>query len=247
MSAWYEKSFGEDYLLVYKHRDLQGAYEEVKRMMEWLQLQQGAEILDFCCGMGRHSMALNDFGFRVTGMDLSTVLLNEAKKTDEHNKVQWIEGDMRQIPLERTFDAVVNLFTSFGYFESDEENEKVLHEMDRVLKPNGKFIIDFLNADYVISNLVPSSERFTDGVKIEENRTIEGPYVRKRIVIKEESKPERKYLEQVKLYRLTEFERMLEQTSLRVDDVYGDYNKTPYAESTSPRLILVGHKEGELE
>jgi SAM-dependent methyltransferase len=245
MSAWYEKSFGSDYLIVYKHRDMMGAYEEVKRMIDWLQLPDHAEVFDLCCGMGRHSVALNDFGYRVTGMDLSTVLLTEARKLDDQGKVKWIEGDMRKVPLNQTFDAVVNLFTSFGYFESDEENSQVLQEMSRLLKPNGKFIIDFLNPDYVISNLVPSSERFTDGVKIEESRSIEDQYVRKRIVIKEDLQQDRHYLEQVKLYRLPEFEVMLKQTNLRVDHVFGDYNQSPYVEASSPRLILVGHKEGE--
>jgi ubiquinone/menaquinone biosynthesis C-methylase UbiE len=242
--AWYEQSFGEDYLIVYKHRDLQGAYEEVRRMMDWLQLEKGAEILDFCCGMGRHSMALTEFGYKVTGMDLSTVLLDEAKKLDGDRKVQWIRGDMRQIPLNHTFDAVMNLFTSFGYFESDEENERVLHEMDRVLKPGGKFIIDFLNSDYVTAHLVPSSERMTEGMKIQETRSIEDGFVRKRIVISEKGHPDRHYLEQVKLYRLQQFKEMLQGTNLNIDQLYGNYDKTSYHESTSPRLIIVGHKEG---
>jgi ubiquinone/menaquinone biosynthesis C-methylase UbiE len=182
----------------------------------------------------------------VTGMDLSRVLLDEAKKLDEHHKVQWIRGDMRDIPLERTFNAVVNLFTSFGYFESDEENKQVLHEMDRVLAPGGKFIIDFLNPDYVTAHLVPSSERTTENVRIQETRSIEDGFVRKRIVILEEGKPKRHYLEQVKLYRLPQFKEMLQDTKLRIDHLYGNYDKTSYDESTSPRLIIVGHKEGQV-
>ncbi|UUZ84364.1 methyltransferase domain-containing protein [Paenibacillus sp. P26] len=121
MSEWYKKSFGNDYLLVYKHRDLQGAYAEVRSMMEWLQPPEGAEVLDLCCGMGRHSMALNRFGFHVTGVDLSDVLLTEARRLDTEEEVRWVQGDMRQVPLNETFDAVVNLFTSFGYFDTDEE------------------------------------------------------------------------------------------------------------------------------
>jgi ubiquinone/menaquinone biosynthesis C-methylase UbiE len=157
--AWYQESFGNDYLLVYRHRDLQGAYHEVKKMMDWLHIPQGAEVLDLCCGMGRHSMALSEFGYKVTGVDLSEVLLNEAVKRDSGKQAKWLQGDMRDVPLEQAFDAVVNLFTSFGYFEEDEENEKVFYEMNRLLKSNGRFIVDFLNPVYVKATLVPQSER----------------------------------------------------------------------------------------
>ncbi|RAU90976.1 bifunctional 2-polyprenyl-6-hydroxyphenol methylase/3-demethylubiquinol 3-O-methyltransferase UbiG, partial [Paenibacillus sp. YN15] len=122
MAAWYEESFGEDYLLVYKHRDLHGAQVEVKRMANWLRLPAGSRILDLCCGMGRHSVALADEGYRVTGLDLSKVLLAEARKLDNSGRITWVEGDMRRLPLDGPFDAVVNLFTSFGYFEEEQEN-----------------------------------------------------------------------------------------------------------------------------
>ena len=189
--AWYQKSFGNDYLIVYKHRDLQGAYHEVKKMIDWLGLKQAAEVLDLCCGMGRHSMALAEFGYDVTGVDLSEVLLNEAVKLDEGKQVTWLRGDMREVPLDRQYDAVVNLFTSFGYFDEDEQNEKVLHEIHRLLKEGGRFIIDFLNPVYVQTNLVPQSERMEEDLLIREARAIEDGFVRKRIVISQQGGPER--------------------------------------------------------
>lgn len=242
--AWYQESFGNDYLLVYKHRDMQGAYHEVKKMMNWLDLAQGAQILDLCCGMGRHSMALAEFGFKVTGVDLSSVLLKEAVAHDEDKQVTWIQGDMREVPLSGPFDAVVNLFTSFGYFDEDEQNEKVLHEMHRLLKKNGRFIIDFLNPDFVKANLVAQSEREEDGLIIREMRVIEDGCVRKRIVISQPDQPDRQYLEQVKLYELSTFKTMLKNAGLHIDQVYGDYEGQPYTQASSSRLIFVGHKEG---
>ncbi|NDI37168.1 class I SAM-dependent methyltransferase [Chengkuizengella sediminis] len=242
MHNWYEDSFGEDYLLVYRHRNLQNAYEEVKKMIKWLHLQDKSSVFDLCCGMGRHSMALSEFGYTVTGMDLSAVLLQEAKKLDKNKKVTWIHGDMRKIPTNESFDAVVNLFTSFAYFESDQENSKVLLELSRILKPNGKFIIDFLNASVVKEHLVPYSERSTEGVKIEEYRTIEQEFVQKRIIIKGENQ-ERTYIEKVKLYDLSAFEHMISSAELQLDYVFGNYDQAPYDEKTSPRLILVGHKQ----
>ncbi|TMV52968.1 methyltransferase domain-containing protein [Paenibacillus mesophilus] len=242
--GWYEESFGSDYLIVYKHRDTAGAYDEVKTMIGWLGLPAGAEVLDLCCGMGRHSMALADFGYSVTGVDLSEVLLAEARKRDEDGRVEWLQGDMRSIPADGPFDAVVNLFTSFGYFASDAENEKVIREIARVLKPEGRFIVDFLNAPYVEAHLVPQTVRREGGWLIEERRTVEEGFISKSIAIREPGKPERQYTEQVKCYGLDHFKAMMTGAKLRIDGVFGGYDGRSYERKSSPRLILTGTKEG---
>lgn len=246
MERWYEESFGRDYLLVYKHRDTEGAYKEVKAMIDWLELPQGASVLDLCCGMGRHSLALSDFGYRVTGVDLSEVLLEAARQHDTANRVTWLQGDMRQVPHSGPFDAVVNLFTSFGYFKDDGENGKVLREIARLVKPGGRFMIDFLNAAYVESKLIPQSVRKEGSCTIKETRKIEDGFVRKHIVIREPGQPERQYTEQVKLYSLEWFESQLTEAGLRINRVYGGYGGQPYDPFRSPRLILTGTKEGPL-
>lgn len=244
MSAWYEKSFGADYLLVYKHRDIQGAYEEVRKMTAWLNLPDGSEVLDLCCGMGRHALALADFGYKVTGMDLSEVLLQEARKADVDERVTWVHGDMRRVPLQRTFDAVVNLFTSFGYFSKNEENFSVLQEIARVLKPGAPFIIDYLNPEYVSRHLVPRSERKESGLIIVEERRIENDSVVKHISIQDDAKGEnRTYEERVKLYPLPTMEKMIRDAGLSLLQVFGDYDQTPYDAASSKRMILVGAKE----
>lgn len=240
MSEWFERSFGEDYLLVYKHRDLQGAYQEVQRMIRWLKLPQQAKVLDLCCGMGRHSMALADAGYNVTGVDLSDVLLKEARLQDPDHRVEWFKGDMRHLPLEGGFDAVVNLFTSFGYFEDDQENLRVLQEIKRMLKPEAQFIIDFLNPIYVEQTLVPYSVREDEGQKIEQLRKIEDGYVKKEIIITNEAGHERRYNERVKLYKLEQFQALLAQADLTVSQVYGNYDESAYDLTTSPRMIFVG-------
>ncbi|MBP1993290.1 class I SAM-dependent methyltransferase [Paenibacillus eucommiae] len=244
MTAWYQESFGSDYLIVYRHRDFQGASHEVKKMTDWLHLGAGAEVLDLCCGMGRHSLALSELGYQVTGVDLSDVLLAEAKRMDTTGQVEWLRGDMREVPLVKSFEAVLNLFTSFGYFEDDTENGRVLHEVHRLLKPEGKFIIDFLNPDYVKANLVSESERSVDGSNIQEVRHIEDGFVRKRITISESGSADRSYLEQVKLYDRASFEKMLTQANLQLDQVYGGYDGQAYDPEHSTRMIFVGHRKG---
>lgn len=229
---------------------MKGAYEEVRRMMEWLELPEGSEVLDLCCGMGRHSMALTGFGFKVTGVDLSEVLLGEARKLDKKGEVRWVHGDMRQVPLEGPFDAVVNLFTSFGYFDNDAEHERVLKEIWRLLRPGGRFIVDFLNPEYVRAHLVPHSVRTEDGLRIEETRRIENGYVCKTIRLVEEnaqtSDEARVYEERVKLIDLDTFLDLLCRAGLKVDAVYGGYDASPYESESAKRMIFVGRRgEGD--
>jgi ubiquinone/menaquinone biosynthesis C-methylase UbiE len=241
MSEWYENSFGEDYLIVYKHRDFGGARREVEQMIDWLDLPAGAKVLDLCCGMGRHSLALLDAGFEVTGVDLSEVLLREARAQEGAAQVTWIRSDMRELPLAGGFDAVVNLFTSFGYFEEDGEQVKVLREIFRMLKPGGKFIIDFLNPAYVIRHLVPHSTREDGKNLIDESRRIEDGYVKKDIILT--AKPDgapRYYHERVKLYSLEKFQEMLEKAGLQLESVHGSYDESAYDAETSKRMIFRG-------
>ncbi|MGG4394906.1 class I SAM-dependent methyltransferase [Paenibacillus thiaminolyticus] len=243
MTEWYERSFGRDYLLVYRHRDFQGATQEVHGMMEWLQLPASASILDLCCGMGRHALALAEAGYRVTGVDLSEVLLEEAMAHDTRGQVKFFRGDMRELPVEGPFDAVVNLFTSFGYFTDNEDNARVFQEIHRVLKPQGRFIVDFLNPSYVRQHLVPYSERVDGGTRIEERRRIENGFVKKAITLTDASGREpRQYEERVRLYELADFRNMMDKAGLVIDQVHGSYDGGAYDEEQSKRMIMVGHR-----
>ncbi|MFD3269524.1 class I SAM-dependent methyltransferase [Paenibacillus dendritiformis] len=243
MTEWYERSFGRDYLLVYRHRDFQGATQEVHGMMEWLRLPASASILDLCCGMGRHALALAEAGYRVTGVDLSEVLLEEAMAHDTRGQVKFLRGDMRELPVDGPFDAVVNLFTSFGYFTDNEDNARVFQEIHRVLKPQGRFIVDFLNPSYVRQHLVPHSERVDGGTRIEERRRIENGFVKKAITLTDGSGGEqREYEERVRLYELADFRNMMDEAGLVIDQVHGSYDGAAYDEEQSKRMIMVGHR-----
>ncbi|GGF59520.1 methyltransferase [Paenibacillus albidus] len=241
MSEWYEESFGEDYLIVYKHRDFGGARREVEQMIGWLDLPSGAKVLDLCCGMGRHSLALAEAGYEVTGVDLSEALLREARSQNGAEQVTWIHSDMRELPLAGGFDAVVNLFTSFGYFEEDKDQVKVLREIHRMLKPEGKFIIDFLNPAHVIRHLVPHSTREDGENLIDESRRIENGYVMKDIILtsKSDGTP-RLYHERVKLYPREKFQEMIAEAGLQLKKVHGSYEEESYDAENSRRMIFCG-------
>jgi ubiquinone/menaquinone biosynthesis C-methylase UbiE len=240
MAPWYEESFGEDYVLVYRHRDRVHADREIRQVAQWLNLEPGQTVLDLCCGTGRHSIALHRLGFQVTGLDLSEVLLEYARKASEGLGIRYIQGDMRHLPFDADqFDAVVNLFTSFGYFVEDEENGQVLKEMARVLRPEGRFVVDFLNREAVKRNLVPESERVEGETRIRERRWIDGDFVRKSIQVIDE-RGERMYQERVKMYSREQMEEMMRKAGLTVESVWGDFEPHSYDPISSPRMIFVG-------
>lgn len=251
MRDWFTESFGEDYIVVYRHRNRENAAREVGAMMEWMNIRAGSRVLDVGCGTGRHAMALRKLGYEVTGLDLSEVLLSEARCSDSGGNVAWIRGDMRCLPFEEgTFDATVNWFTSFGYFVECRDNLSVLGEMERVLKPGGRYLIDFLNPSYVLRHLVPQSERVdeTTGLHITEKRTIEDDFVVKKIEVRPpldgmgNRGEARHYEERVRLIGLEQFEKMLGETGLKLESVYGDYDGSAYAAESSKRQILLGRK-----
>lgn len=245
MKPWYEQSFGSDYMLVYKHRDWENAAKEVLQMISLLQLSEEARVLDIGCGMGRHALALSSFGYSVTGIDLSPSLLEEARRHDLQGAVKWELGDMRELPFEAcAFDATVNFFTSFGYFSNEDDNVKVLRNIRRVLRPDGSFLIDFLNPVYVEQTLVPRSERRDEdtGLVIQELRSIADGWVQKEITVFHPQNKEapRAYLERVKLYKLEWFESRLADCGLSLEQLYGNYDASPYEASKSPRMIMAG-------
>ncbi|BBH21462.1 methyltransferase [Paenibacillus baekrokdamisoli] len=246
MTAWYERSFGSDYMIVYRHRNWQQAETEVQRMASWLALPDGASILDIGCGMGRHALALANLGFHVTGIDLSNALLEKAREHNIEGLIEkLVQGDMRELPFEDgQFQATVNLFTSFGYFPEESDNSRVLKEIRRVLQKDGRFLIDFMNGAYVKANLVSRSERIDEesGLHIEEVRAIENDWVVKKINIGPVGKNEesRSYEERVQLLPLDWFRGALIEAGLTLEQVFGNYEGDAYDVERSPRIIMVG-------
>lgn len=239
---WFEKSFQEDYLKIYAHRDEQKATQELEQLIPFLQIKSGQRALDLCCGQGRHSRWLAQQGLRVVGVDLSAVLLQEAIKQSLNIPVMYMRADAREIPFTEEMDFVFNLFTSFGYFLKDEENEKIIQQVYKALKPGGLFLFDYLNPDYLRAHLVPTSHSKQDGLEIIQQRSISKDFVQKQIIIKEKGESTRKYEERVKLYTAEQLKDMLTTQGLDILHLFGDYQATSYDSGTSPRMIFICKK-----
>lgn len=139
MAKWYEKHFREDYLRIYDHRNEEEADRALRQLVPYLGLKEAMRVLDLCCGEGRHSRWLAQHGNQVVGVDLSPVLLQEAIGQSLNLPVMYMRADAREIPFVHEFDLVINMFTSFGYFAEDEENEQVIRRVNRALKLHGLF------------------------------------------------------------------------------------------------------------
>ncbi|MDB4951118.1 MAG: Methyltransferase [Gemmatimonadetes bacterium] len=153
-AEWWEGYFDERFIALY--RDFltpERTAREVGGLLEMLMLPPGAEVLDLACGWGRHSIALAREGFKVTGQDLSETLLARARKRAEKAEVavDFVRGDMRQVPWTGRFDAVLSMFSSLGYFLSDDEDLKVLRAAHDALKPDGLFVMETMHRDHVVA------------------------------------------------------------------------------------------------
>ncbi|MEM9290500.1 MAG: class I SAM-dependent methyltransferase [Acidobacteriota bacterium] len=250
--TWYREWFGEDYLELYAHRD----EREAARHVDFVLQQFGSSapeggpsapeghVLDLACGAGRHTQELRRRGVKALGVDLSLTLLAVPP---HHPRGR---ADMRSLPFaEDSFSWVLNFFTSFGYFEHERENFRVLEEIHRVLAPGGRFLIDFLNSERAIANLQPrDQDQLEDGRRLEIQRWYDAQTrrINKRITIHPGSGhpgpgSPRTYLESVRAYSENEVTCGLRWSGLEVDERFGGFDAQPFSHD-SERLILVGHR-----
>jgi SAM-dependent methyltransferase len=224
--------------------------EELEFISRVLGLEEGALILDLCCGQGRHSVGLANMGYSVIGLDSSRTLLDLAKEhiaaSPRHrvsaSRSWFVEGDMRNIPIrEGTCDAAINLFTSFGFFD-DAGNLEVLRSVASVLKPGGKFLLDYWNP-YMVAQLDGTRNWWwiTDSLLALAEAQYDfstGRLRDLRTIVDVEKSSVENAVREVRFYTLPELEKMLEQAGLHVLEVYGDIDEREY-DGESRRLVTV--------
>ena len=234
---WFQSWFDTPYYhILYKHRDYKEAEVFIKNIVSHLNLDKDDSILDLACGKGRHSIFLNSLGYNVTGLDLSKNSIEYAK-THESNSLFFEVHDMRT-NYDTKFEVVLNLFTSFGYFENENDNYKVIKTIKSSLKQNGIGVIDFMNSPVVIENLTAQNTYESDGVKFKLNRSYENGFITKNIEVKDADKTYH-FKEKVRAFSFEDFETMLTNAGLHLIDCFGNYNLEPFNSKISERLILI--------
>lgn len=253
-TAWYEEAFQQEYLDIYLHRDLAEAARAVRFLARALELDGHQRLLDLCCGPGRHLTFLKERAACAVGLDLSWPLLRRAQMhgREVHGESMpiaeplLVRADMGRLPLaDAAFDRVVNLFTSFGYFEEEARNQYVLDEVARVLRPGGRFAIDHINRDEMLAGLRPHSERrLASGTEVIEDRRWDAAAGRviKCVTLIPTEGPPKHWHESVRVYEPDELEAMIRRAGLEPEARHGDYDGSPWR-ADAPRLLILARRK----
>ncbi len=232
-TSWFDTPY---YHMLYKNRDNEEAQFFIRNITEFLSLSKTSHIADIPCGKGRHAIYLNSLGYTVTGGDLSKNSIRFARKF-ENETLDFQVWDMRK-PYSEEYDAIFNLFTSFGYFDNDEDDVLVLEHMKDALTENGVLVLDFLNVDKVAKTLIKKEKKRVDGITFYIEREIKDGFILKHIKFSAD-KQRYNFTEYVKLLDLTKMQHYFEKAGLKIIHTFGDYSLNKFDKKTSNRLILV--------
>jgi SAM-dependent methyltransferase len=232
-SSWFDTPF---YHILYKDRDDSEAHAFMENLTDYLNIPEGGSILDLACGKGRHARYLNKIGYDVTGVDLSENSIQFAKQFENH-RLNFEVHDMCK-PFNKTFDAVFNLFTSFGYFDKDEDNLNTIKSIKADLNDVGFGVIDFMNSPFVIDNLVPEEVKTVDGITFNLKRYVLDGYIVKDIDFTVDDEAYH-FQERVRAFALKDFELLFEKAGVYLLDVFGDHKLRKFNAHTSERLVMI--------
>lgn len=239
---WFESWFDTPYYhILYSNRDYTEAENFITQLTAELQLPKNSEIIDLACGKGRHSVFLNKLGYKVLGLDLS-------KKSIEHNRqfenenLQFAVHDMRDKVAHSQVDAVFNLFTSFGYFDSEDDDRKVFKSVSDVLKTDGYFVLDYLNENYVRNNMVSEAEIHRGGIDFKIFKKIEDQHIVKEIKFSADGQ-DFNFFEKVKLHTPESIQKYAEDNGFQRVKIWGDYQLNDFDDEVSPRCINLFRKK----
>lgn len=240
---WFGEWFDSPYYhILYKHRDYHEAQSFIDALHGYFNFGIDDHILDLACGKGRHSIYLNTKGLQVAGVDLSEQNIAHARQF-ANDRLQFDVHDMRSVYRQDQFDYVLNLFTSFGYFKTDEEHQQAICAAGKNLKAGGKLMLDFLNPYVVVNQLVPEETKEIDGIAFHIRKRLLDGYIVKDIRFEDQNKAYH-FTERVKAIRRWDFERYFEAAGLKILSTFGNYQLGEYVPETSERMIFITSKTG---
>mgnify|MGYP000123685651 CR=1 FL=1 len=240
--AWFKEWFNSPYYhLLYGKRDENEAGMFIHNLVDYLRPPVGSTMLDLACGKGRHSRILSELGFDVTGLDLSDNSIAEARKYTT-DKLHFDVHDMRKPYRTNAFNYVFNLFTSFGYFENEEDNIRVLQSVHDGLREGGLLIQDYFNAEKVHEHFRQDETKLVRDICFSIHKEVVGERIIKTIAFDDKGK-HCVFQEKVSLYGLDDFRDMYSQSGFEILAVFGDYNLGKFDKNVSDRLILISQKK----
>lgn len=238
-ATWFDTPY---YHILYKNRNDKEAQDFMDKLVAQLKLNNDNRCLDLACGKGRHAKYLNSIGLNVVGLDLSPNSILQAQKFS-NERLQFDVHDMREVYKENYFDVVFNLFTSFGYFDNEDENQKVINSIYEMLTPQGILVIDFMNVNKVIQQLVKEERKEVEGIQFDITRVYDGNHIFKTISFTDDKNEKNTFTERVQALSLPTFERLLEKGNFELTHRFGNYQLDPFDKDSSDRLILIAKKK----
>jgi SAM-dependent methyltransferase len=239
---WFKDWFNSPYYhILYGKRDVTEAETLIRLLIKYLNPAQGATFLDLACGKGRHSRHISAMGYNTYGIDLSVHSIEEAKQY-ESEQLHFDVHDMRTVYKHDFFDYVLNLFTSFGYFDDSEDNAKTIQAVSESMKEQAVFVQDYFNAKKIKSNFKFSEKKEVNGILFDINKHIEGNDIIKTIHFIDNG-IEHRFREQVALFELNDFQKMYQAAGLKIVACFGDYQLNPFDDELSERLIIISKKQ----
>lgn len=238
---WFEKWFSSPYYkLLYSHRNESEAAYFLERLLHYLNPPKDSTLLDLACGSGRHAVFLADKGFEVTGIDLSTTFIEEARSF-EHEHLSFFVHDMRDLFKVNCFDYIFNFFTSFGYFEKEYDNFRVLNGVSKGLKDNGVFVLDYLNVYKALETMVRNQTIHRENIEFKITKSSNNNFITKEIDFEDDGVSYH-FEENVGIISLADFEKYFQKVDLDIIEVFGDYALNSFDYHNSDRLIIIAKK-----
>ncbi|MEE2708119.1 MAG: class I SAM-dependent methyltransferase [Gemmatimonadota bacterium] len=236
-SQWFESYFNEDYYRADRHEDTDLEVEGISLL---LGPPKDTTVLDLGCGYGRHSLKLSELGYRMVGYDLSPILLRRAAGGNPN--IGWIRGDVRSLPFRNKFDGMISMFNAFGYFEDETDNYIVLQEVEAVLRPGGRLIVQLVNRDFLVRKFVEEEIRREDGLLVLEERAFDAVSSRVLTVTTViEGTEQRRYESSIRVYTLSELDMLMSAAGLKIREVYGGLDQRLFDWDTN-QLIIIAEK-----
>jgi SAM-dependent methyltransferase len=247
MTSWHEQDNFWETVPLFEQQRLETAPHEVDALLLLLCIEPGAAVLDLCCGVGRHSMELARRGYRVTGVDRTAAYLNTAREraAAEALPVEWVQADMREFVRPGAFDAAINLFTSFGYFEDPDEDRRVVDNLFRSLRPGGALVMEMMGREVLARIFVPRDwQELADGTLFLQERAVkrDWTWMENRWILVRDGR-QREYAVSHRLYDGAGLKALLLDAGFESVALYGDLDGAPY-DTNARRLVALARKAG---
>ncbi|AFK03161.1 Methyltransferase type 11 [Emticicia oligotrophica DSM 17448] len=236
-TEWFDTSF---YHQLYKSRCQDEAKMLIDNLEKKLNFQKTQSFLDLACGKGRHAIYLNSKDYHVIGLDLSRNNIESANQS-ANKHLHFFVHDMRTCFRPNTFDFVLNLFTSFGYFDDDQDNFRAINAVADNLKSGGKLVLDYINCTKAINNLSKHYEKEVEGIKFIITKQIEAGFIVKNIDFDFEGS-HHQFQERVKILTQEDFKAYFKKAGLICKEVLGNYHLETFDEQNSDRMIFIAEK-----